>query len=197
MSEPIRVGAMTNSMSTEADETATAHSGPGVQASADPTDDLTTVLDDLRADMAEDGDIPLLPLAVPARPGYMVEYLPEFDYDLLKMWIKKAKPKGSKKDEEPHMLQLAYAILTHCCRAIYRNGKKLVNPSTGDAFTFTSGEFHRLQGLDLPSPRASIRKLYGRGSDGHILQTMRRVAEEAGYTDEIDLEIGETGPLDD
>lgn len=193
MTEPIRVGAQTNSIGQENDE----HTRAYTQAAMDAGDSPTTVLDDLRADMAREEEIPNVQLAVPARPDYMVEYKPEFDYDLLRLWIKKAKTGKGKDKDEPHMLQLAYAILTHCCAAIWVKGRRVDSPTTGNPLTFVSEELHRIQGLDFPSARASIRKLYGKGSDGHILQVMRRVAEEAGYTDEIDLEVGDTGPLDD
>lgn len=154
-----------------------------------------TVLEDLREELSQDTEVEPYDAPIPNRPGWGVRYMPDFDYDQLRFWMKRAKVKGSKKDDDPDMLRLSFSILLHCCVGVLRNGKLL--EYQGEPMTFTDERLWDTQNLPLRNAVNSIRKLYGKGSDGHIILTMKKIAEFAGYSDEIDLEMGEQDPLGD
>lgn len=167
---------------------------PATAAEEAPVDP-TTILATLAEDMAKEADESTLDLVVPMREDFMMHFNPRIDYDSLRLWIKKAREQGKKsKDEEPHMLRLSFAVLSNTNVGISYKGIEVPAPD-GKPLTINHPAFLSYVKAKLGnSVPAAIRKFYGR--DGHIIMTMNRVIEAAGFGD-IDLEGGADGsPLD-
>lgn len=149
------------------------------------TDNGASVYEDLRSELSKKVDVEHLRLVVPQRPNIEVAFEPDIEFDLLRMFMKKATVgQGKKKEFDP--LRFAYQVMTHTMRGLYVNGKEATE--NGDPVTFGSPGV--MQMLGSSSPQQTIRKLYGK--DGHIISTSQRVLEEAGYGD-FDIEEGDEG----
>lgn len=182
MTNPVRIGPEPEETPDNSDH----FEIPGVAPAVDM--DPATLLADIAADLVKETEGTYVTLAVPTRPDYMLTFRTVIDYDTLRMWIKRARE--NKKDQDPHMLRLAFAVLSNTNTAILFKGRT-VPARAGGNLTLSSPEFLTIvkAGIGNSVP-AAIRKFYGR--DGHIITVMTRVLEEAGYAD-IDLEDG--GPL--
>ena len=145
--------------------------------------DPASVLADVAADLESEDEETYVTLPVPMKPNYSLTFSTKIDYDSLRMWIRRAK--DSKDKTDPHMLRLAFAVLSNTCTAM-RFKTIEVQAKDGRKLTLNHPEFVALVKAPIGnSVPAAIRKFYGR--DGHIIQVMNKVLEEAGYTD-IDLE---------
>lgn len=176
MSSPIRIGP-----AEETPDNSEHFDVPG--KSTETTIDPASILADVAADLAEEDEDTYVTLPVPMKPNYALTFNTAIDYDDLRMWIRRAKDTKDKTD--PHMLRLAFAVLSNTCIGMLFKGQE-VTAKDGRKLTINHPEFVALVKAPIGnSVPAAIRKFYGR--DGHIIQVMNKVLEEAGYTD-VDLE---------
>lgn len=179
MSTPIRIGAEPEEIPDNSEH----FEVPGL--AAETTIDPASIMADVAADLEREAEGTYTTLVVPARPDYMLTFSTNIDYDSLRLWINKAKDNKKKQQADTHMLRLAFAVLSNTNTAIrFRDVK--VPAKDGRDLTINHPEFLALTKAGIGnSVPAAIRKFYGR--DGHIIQVMNKILEEAGYSD-IDLE---------
>jgi hypothetical protein len=183
MSNPIRIGPPDDETPDNSDH----FDVPGT--AQDVLIDPASLLADVAADLAAEAEGTFITLAVPARPDYMLTFKTVIDYDSLRMWMRRARDGKDKTD--PHMLRLAFAVLSNTNTAILFKGHE-VPANNGGVLTLAHPEFLAMIKASIGnSVPAAIRKFYAK--DGHIITVMTRVLEEAGYAD-IDLE-DEDNPL--
>jgi hypothetical protein len=146
----------------------------------------TTVYEGLRAALAEKVRQKSITLTVPNRPEVKLVFAPNFEFETYDGWVKKATDKKGNIDQ----MRVALTVLAHCNTQILFGGEVVRKGGDGEELTITHSDIHSMLGAPIGGTGAAIRKLYG--SDGHAIQTMKKVVEAAGYTVEGDvLELDE------
>lgn len=165
MEEPIRIGAATEvPVLDEYEDTA-----PG------------TMLDELRADLAQEiADEPVT-IAIPGRPGIELKFSTALDQHVLAKLRKASKDRSM--PEGIDELGLACRILATQHAGLIRNGEEVL--TEGEPLTVRTPALLDLVGASRPVE--AVRALFGK--DGHVLAAARRVLQGAGY-DEDALEAG-------
>lgn len=160
--------------------------------------DPATVMDDLRAELAQDVSVEPIALNVPNRPNFNVVFQPFIDFDKLKKWTKACK-EGRKPDAPVDQLKLCCIVLAETCVGLQykpRGAKEYREMlDEGDPLTFKSKKLSTMLGVVMGGYQGTIAKMYG--SDGHILYVAKIVLDAAGYGDyDLDLEDGGGDPLE-
>jgi hypothetical protein len=149
-----------------------------------PESVLADIARDLAATSAAEEPVSLV---VPNRSEFYLQFRGSIDFDDLRLWVKRSREKGG---NDPHALRLAIAVLSNTNVGMTYKGEPAMGRDDRP-LTLAHPELHAMLGAPVGGTPAAIRKFYG--ADGHIIMTMRRILEEAGYTDEVELE-GD-GPL--
>lgn len=185
MTEPVRIGsAALPAPAPETPDNSEHFDIPGMVAEA--SYDPATILADVAESLGSAVEDTFVTLPVPNRPDYQLKFRTRIDYDDLRLWIRRAK--DSKDKTDPHMLRLSFAVLSNTNVGVIFRGNEVPSRDGGNLLISTP-EFQSLIKASIGnSVPAAIRKLYG--SDGHIIMTMNKIMEEAGYGD-IDLEDGD------
>lgn len=147
--------------------------------------DPEAVYDDLVASLNNEEEN-LRSFTVPSRNDVEAVFSVNIEFDLLRAWSKRAVDRR-KKESDP--MKLAMAIMTNTTRGIKMRGID-ITAQDGSPLTLVHPEFVAMTKTN--SPQQAIRKFYG--SDGHVLGTMAKILEAAGYDDD-DIEVGDSDPL--
>lgn len=169
------------------------HAGGHFDRSMDDfvTDDVseTNILDDLRAELAQDPEVEDTTVIVPMRPNITLVFNKEIDWDIVKGARKSA---GAKGEDTKNFDQMKFliSIMSHASKDILLNGR-----STGKRLN--SPDFHEMMGVPSGSTRYAIEKLFK--LNGHVLIAGANVLKEAGYDPEsLDvMTASEDTPLDE
>jgi hypothetical protein len=162
---------------------------PGkAQATASPE----SVMADIAADLSKEQEAAEpIAVVVPKRPNYKLLFRTDIDFDDLRLWMKKAKEgKGDKADT--NALRLALAVIINTNVGLLFQGNE-ATARDGRPLTVHHPELQALLKTPTGGVPAAVRKFYG--NDGHIILTMQRILEEAGYSADVDLE-GDDGPFE-
>lgn len=152
-----------------------------------------TVYNSLREAVAKKAVKPNIKLTIPNRPAIKLEFDPNIEFDVYQAWMNKA-TRGKK---TPDFLRLAMQVIAYSNRAVIFNGQPAESEDgSGRILTVRSEELHDMLGAPIGSVQAAIKELYG--SDGHIIQTLHKITDAAGYSVDGDVEEDEdASPLDD
>ena len=140
-----------------------------------------TVLDELRAQIEKDVRRPDIEIAVPERPGVTVTFSPNIESDLLKQWRKKY---TNRKTDELNGFLLSCHIIGATVTGILINGV-LAEDDDGIALTFASSEILEMTNTDDAIPDC-IQEFYS--NDAHIEIIASTILDQAGWTEDIDVE---------
>lgn len=158
----------------------------------DPNSMLADIASELEADATDEEE--LTNTVVPLRPNFRVLFRKHIDYDDVQLWLRMARNKTDKSNKDPHMLRLAYAVLSNTIVGMQYKGNE-AKGKDGRPLVFVHPDFVAMVKPAIQnSVPALIKKFYG--NDAHVIATMNKIMEEAGYSGEIDLEMGEQSPLD-
>lgn len=158
-----------------------------------------TVMDDLRASLAESVEVEVLETVVPARSRIMMMFRANIDYDELKLWTKRAK-ESRQKDAAVDTKKLSTIILANTCVGMKYNvgteeapqWREMFGSRDGKPMTFSHPETQEMLGATIGGVYQTIEKMYG--YDGHIILVAQTISAKAGYTD-LDFDSGESDPL--
>lgn len=153
---------------------------PDLDALSRDDDEVTSDLDDLRAELNADV-APTTTIPVTGRPGYAVRFRTDFTGKELDKLRKLAKDKRMVDGIDG--VRFASLLLAATCQGITRNGRELAEDlELAKPVTFTSPELREL--LGTVNADETVRKLYG--LEGHVDAAARRLMVEAGWGDEVD-----------
>lgn len=173
------------------DTSGTAHTFGGAEPDIYPSEpDGRTVFDQLADALSAPVEKEPLKLKVPSRPSVTMVFNPDIDFEMYQTWVERAtkgKP-GEKKRESPDFLRLALTVISHTNSGVLINGQ--------DAGTdIRQPAMHAKLRVQEGQTGTAIRKLYA--SDGHVIQTMQKIVEAAGYSLDGDVEVDdEFDPLE-
>lgn len=149
--------------------------------------DETSVYADMKALLGAKVEDKILELPVPSRQtaenGLIAKYNATFDFDTFNKWLKQATPRG-KKQVDPKNLAIIVLRNTNCGFMVERKGVRTEFLIAGEPQTFASPAIQEMVGT-LSGVPGTIISMYS--NDGHMLLTMNRVINEAGYA-EMDLD---------
>jgi len=137
-----------------------------------------SMYDLIRTQLAKPAGLEPLVLPVTTRPGVSLKFDVALDVDLFQAWVKRATNRRTKQTSARH---LANTVLSNLHRGTLMNGKEVFTPS-GDPLVIPMDEFAQLVGNTIGGVGQTITKLYG--SDGFVLQHMRKILDAAGLGDE-------------
>lgn len=154
-----------------------------------PTDDDDSLLGELEAELSKEIRKAPLILTVPQRPRMSLIFDPTIEYDLYRMWVKKATEK--KKDDTPNFLKLAFSVMSFTSRGLMLDGTERFTKK-GERLPLTSHHVHEMANVPVGNTTAAIRWIFG--NDGHIIQAMQKIVEAAGYS--LDGDVEELDPTE-
>lgn len=145
---------------------------------------------DLAARLKEQVETEEISLQVPRRPYMHIRYRPEVDYDKLRKWGRICTDKRTKQVDE---LRLACTVLEATCVGVEMTvdgSREEVLAEDGESLRFGDRELQDMLGTMEGAPGA-IKAVYG--ADGHILGTMAKVLDAAGYSKDDLIDDDEGG----
>lgn len=134
----------------------------------------TTILDDLRAELAQDPEVEDTIVRVPMRPNISLVFAKEIDWDIVKEARKRA---GAKGEDTKNFDQMRFiiSIMSHASKDLLLNGRSTETK-------LNSPVFHEMMGVMAGQTRAAIEKLFK--LNGHVIIAGGEVLREAGYDPE-------------
>lgn len=139
------------------------------------------VLDDLRAELAQEIRRDNISIEVLERPNIRVEYDPNFGQPDIRKWRKQS---GENSRKGFDSVAFACRVVGNTCEGIYINGKLATNEE-GTALNFASPELLDMLDEDRPIPEG-IQKFFG--LDPHLEATALKIIEHAGFSDDVDVQ---------
>lgn len=180
-----------------------APTSPGAPASPPPAPSPTgrdpelsevpraSVLDALRAELADDTVDDELVLDVPTRNDTAVRFSTAVAWEEYTAWRKRSSSKARATAGNPDgvdLMLLASIVVANRATAIVHKGVDVV-AGDGELLTFAHAELHEMTGTHRAVD--AVRAFYGR--DGHVQIAADRVLQAAGFGDELS-EVDETDP---
>jgi hypothetical protein len=168
----------------------------GTPAVEEPSDDFNgleevapvSVLEAFKRSLKEESEAAVEPyrLTVPLRPSMTLVFNTVIDYDTYQAWITKC---TDRKTKEVNYWHLAVVVISNTNIGVEYNNEEV------PGFTVLSHELHGWLNVPIGSVASAIRELYKK-KDGHAIQAMRMIVEDAGYTMDGDVTEAEDSPLD-
>jgi hypothetical protein len=139
--------------------------------------DEKTILDALRNELQREVRNEPIYLAVPGRPGMVINFDTNIEAGTLNMWRKQCQNKSMTDNFDG--LKFASIVVANQAREIkFKN--EIIIDETGELMNFRNPKF--LDMLDALKAVEGVRKLYG--IDGHIFLAAEEIIRAAGYDSE-------------
>lgn len=147
-----------------------------------------SVLEAFKRSLKEENEASVEPyrLTVPLRPSMTLVFNTVIDYDTYQAWISKC---TDKKTKEVNYWRLAVVVISNTNTGIEFENEEV------PGYTVLSHELHGWLNVPVGAVASAVRALY-KNKDGHAIQAMRMIVEEAGYTMDGDVTEAEDSPLD-